>query len=63
MQNISDDFHKKYFAQETFEPVFIRVREAVIEKENYIYFNMIVSYFRYSEKVVKPFFKLYFNFP
>lgn len=48
MQNISDDFHKKYFAQETFELVFIRVREAVIEKENYIYFNMIVSYFRYS---------------
>ena len=63
MQNISDDFHKKYFAQETFELVFIRVREAVIEKENYIYFNMIVSYFRYSEKVVKPLFKLYFNFP
>ena len=63
MQNISDDFHKKYFAQEPFELVFIRVREAVIEKENYIYFNMIVSYFRYSEKVVKPFFKLYFNFP
>ena len=48
MQNISDDFHKKYFAQETFQPVFIRIREAVIEKENYIYFNTIVSYFRHS---------------
>ena len=55
MQNISDDFHKKYFAQETFQPVFIRIREAVVEKENYIYFNKIVSYFRHSSKLVKSF--------